>query len=105
LPLEIAEAGAHAGTLPKQQSFVEIKGGNVQMTALKRAEDREGSYILRLFNPGERSVTTTVSCFKKIRRAWVTNLDEERQESLSPAGSDLKIKVAKKKIVTIEFQL
>lgn len=105
LPLEIAEAGAHAGTLPKQRSFVEVKGGNVQMTALKRAEDRKGSYILRLFNPGERSVTTTVSCFKKIRRAWITNLDEERQETLSPSGNGLKIKVAKKKIVTIEFQL
>ncbi|MEA3365107.1 MAG: glycoside hydrolase family 38 C-terminal domain-containing protein, partial [Candidatus Hydrogenedentes bacterium] len=105
LPLEIAEAGAHVGTLPKHQSFIEIKGGNVQMTALKRAEDRKNSYILRLFNPGDQSVATSVSCFKKIRRAWLTNLDEKRGEALSPTNNSLKLKIGKKKIVTIEFQL
>ena len=105
LPLEIAQAGAHAGTLPKHQSFLEIAGGNVQMTALKLAEDHDNSYILRLFNPGERSATATVSCFKKIRRAWLTNLDEERQEVISPSGNSLKLKIAKKRIVSIEFQL
>jgi len=105
LPLEIAQAGAHAGTLPKHQSFLEVKGGNVQMTAFKRAEDRDDSFVLRLFNPEDRGTTATISCFKDIRRAWLTNLDEERQEALSPSGNSIKLKVAKKKIVTIEFQL
>jgi alpha-mannosidase len=105
LPLEVAQAGAHEGTLPKQQRFLEIKGGNIQMTAFKRTEDRDDSYIVRLFNPGDRNVTTTLSCFKDIRRAWLTNLDEERLEALSPSGDSLKLKIAKKKIVTIEFQL
>ena len=105
LPLEVAQAGAHEGTLPKQQSFLEVKGGTVQMTAFKRAEDRDDSYIIRLFNPSDRNATATVSCFTDIRRAWLTNLDEERQEALTPSGNSLKLKIAKKKIVTIEFQL
>src|SRR5690606_18818697 len=40
LPLEPAQAGAHKGTLPKSMSFLEVSGENLQMTALKRAEDR-----------------------------------------------------------------
>jgi len=43
--------------------------------------------------------------FKDIREAWLTNMDEERQESLQPQCNRLEVSVPKKKILTIEFCL
>ncbi len=103
LPLEPAQAGAHKGTLPKSMSFLEISGENLQMTALKRAEDRPDSYIVRLFNPTDKGVIGTLRTFQPIRAAWLTNLNEERQRELQPNGDSLNLKVGKKKIVTVEF--
>lgn len=105
LPLEPAQAGAHNGTLPKTLSFLELSGTNLQLTAFKRAEDRKGSYIVRIFNPGDKNVNGTIKLHKTIKKAWLTNLNEERQEALTPNGETLRIAVAKKKIVTIEFQI
>ncbi|MCL4217154.1 MAG: hypothetical protein KJ052_09160, partial [Candidatus Hydrogenedentes bacterium] len=95
--------GPHKGNQPKSQSFVELVGVNLQMTALKRHEDRKSSYIIRIFNPTGKTVNGTLRFHKTVKRAWLTNMNEERREELSPAGKELRIKVAKKKIVTVEF--
>ena len=105
LPLETAQAGPHSGTLPKTMSFVELKGGNLQITTLKRAEDRPNSYIVRLFNPENKMVKGTLKLWKPVKKAWLTNLNEERREKLEPEGDSLLLRVEKKKIVTIEFQI
>jgi len=105
LPLEVAQAGPHEGTLPKTMSFLELKGPNLQLTALKRAEDRKQSYVVRVFNPTDQAVNGGLKTFKPIKKAWLTNLDEKRQQELKPAGHVLKFKAAEKKIMTIEFRL
>ncbi len=105
LPLESAQAGPHPGKLPKSLSFLEVHGGNVQITAFKRAEDRANSYVIRLFNPENKSVKCSLKVWKPIKKAWLTNLNEERREKLEPQGNTINLKVEKKKIVTVEFQL
>ena len=105
LPLEVAQAGPHVGTLPKAMSFVELKGQQLQSTALKRAEDRDHTYVMRVFNPTNKAVEGKITCFKKIKNAWLTNLNEERREKLEAAGRTLAFKAGKKKIVTIEFEV
>ena len=105
VPLEAAQAGPHEGALPKAMSFLELDAPNVQLTALKRSEDRARSYVVRLFNPTAKSVNARMKLFKNIRCAWFTNLDEERGEAIQPKGDTLLFKVGKKKIVTIEFEL
>ncbi|NUN95444.1 MAG: hypothetical protein HUU16_04665 [Candidatus Omnitrophica bacterium] len=105
LPLEAAQVGPHKGKLPKSLSFLEIKGDSLQLTALKRAEDRKGSYVIRLFNPTAKATSGKVVFFKPIKRAWLTNMNEDRREALEPKGNTLPLKVGKKKIVTIEVQL
>ena len=104
-PLEAAQVGPHKGALAKQLSFLEIAGKNLQLTSFKRAEDRKGSYVVRLFNPTNRTVNGSIKVFKPLKRAWLTNLNEEREEALKPAGDTVKLKVPKKKIVTVEFQI
>lgn len=105
LPLEAAQAGPHAGTLPKSMSLVELKGKNLQLAALKRSEDRKTSYVVRVFNPTGKSVSGKLKLWKPVKKAWLTNLNEDRQEALEPQDNTIKFKAGKKQIVTIEFQI
>jgi mannosylglycerate hydrolase len=105
LPVEPAQAGPHPGKLPKAMSFLEIEGEAIQLTAFKRAEDRKKTYIVRLFNPSNRAAAGVLKTYKPIKHAWRTNLNEEREEALTPKGNTLPLKVPRKKIITIEFEI
>ena len=105
LPLEAAQAGAHAGTLPKSLSFFKILDARVQLTAFKRAEDVENAYIVRLFNPTEKAVAGKLSFFKDVKSAWLTDLNEEKQSELKVEGKNIPFTAEKKKIVTVLVEL
>lgn len=105
LPLEVAQAGPHAGILPKALSFLELRGAQLQLSAFKRAEYRPESYIVRIFNPSSKAIRGSLHTFRPIKKAWLTNLNEERMEPLTPKDKTLRLNVGKKKIVTIEFTL
>ncbi len=105
LPLEAAQAGPHSGILPKSLSFFEIIAPAMQLTALKRTEDRENAFIARLFNPTIQTINGKLRLFKNVKKAWLTNLNEERQEKLKIEGRDILFTALKKKIITIEFEL
>ncbi|MCF6285496.1 MAG: glycosyl hydrolase-related protein, partial [Candidatus Hydrogenedentes bacterium] len=100
LPLEPAQAGPHEGTLPKSLGFLEIQGKNLQVTAFKEAEDRPDSFVVRLFNPTDRTVKGALKVHRPIKAAWLCNLNEERREELKVAGQKIAMEVAKKKSVT-----
>lgn len=105
LPLEPAQAGPHEGTLPKSMGFLELQGANLQLTAFKRAEDHKGSYIVRIFNPTAKSAKGKLILSKPVKKAWLTNMNEERRVKLEPKGNTIPLSLGKKKIATIEFQL
>lgn len=105
LPLEVAQAGPHNGTLPKEQSFCELAGDNLQISAFKQAQDRPGKYIVRIFNPTENRLEGLLKFAYQLKNVWLTNLNEERIESLLSEGKTIQIHIDKKKIVTIEFEL
>ncbi|MBX3179338.1 MAG: hypothetical protein KF886_18435 [Candidatus Hydrogenedentes bacterium] len=105
LPLEPAQAGPHAGALPKSMSFLTLEGDNLQLTAFKQHEDRPGSYVVRLFNPTAHAVKGALKVARPIKAAWLTNLNEERREELKAAGQRIELDVPHKKIVTLEFVL
>jgi alpha-mannosidase len=105
LPIEVAQAGPHPGQLPKSMSFLEVSNRNLQLTAFKRAEDHKGTFVVRLFNPTARALKSTLKIHKPIKRAWLTNLNEDRCEKLEPVNGALRLNVGKKKIVTVEFQM
>ncbi|MBI4556334.1 MAG: hypothetical protein HY706_02005 [Candidatus Hydrogenedentes bacterium] len=105
LPLEAAQAGPHEGTLPKSLSFLELTGDNLQLTAFKRAEDRPESFVVRIFNPTDKAIIGTLKTHRPIQQAWLTNLNEDRQKPLQTNGGALTLKLGKKKIVTVEFQI
>jgi len=103
LPLEAAQAGPHPGRLRKFMSFLEIEGENLQITAFKRGQDRPSSYIVRLFNPTDRTVPGILKLFKPIKQAWLTNLNEERLKRLPVKGNGIRLTIGKKRIQTVEI--
>ena len=59
---------AHAGRLPWEQSFLEVAPENVQVLAIKRAEDAEDSTVIRL---QERSGVATNAMVRSGALGWI----------------------------------
>ena len=102
LPVEIAQVGPHGGELPKEMSFLRVEPANLVLSAFKKAE-RSDALILRLFNPTDKPIAGKVTLPRRIRKARLTNLNEEPEKSLAHTGSSLELTVPKKKIVTVEI--
>ncbi len=105
LPLQPAQAGPHGGTLPKEMSFLELEGKQLQLAAFKQAEDHPGHYVVRIFNPTAKSVQGSLRVFKKVKNAWRVNLNEEHRDEIECEGKTIPFKAGKKKILTIEFSV
>jgi len=101
LPLEVGQAGSHEGSLPKEMSFIEVEPVNLAMSALKLCEDR-GSLILRIFNPTWKDIDGKLKLYRAVKEAYLTNLNEERQDELEINKDTVELHVPKKKILTIE---
>ena len=92
------------GLLPDCHSLFSIEPENLILSAFKRAEDRE-SYILRIYNPTEEVINGEITLNVPFKKAFLTNLDEERQEELTVENESIvRVVVNKGKISTLEFQ-
>jgi alpha-mannosidase len=103
VPLLVAQVGPHAGNLPKADGFLAIEPRTACLSALKQSEDGTG-LILRIFNPSGERMTQRVSLGlgRRIARAWLTNLNEEREKELPVEGGNaLTLDIPPKKIATI----
>lgn len=101
----IMQTSCHkGGNLQSGSSLFSIESDDLVLSALKKSEDRQ-SYILRLFNPTDETVDTEISFFKEIRRACMTNLNEERIGDLK-IEKDRKVRISagQNKIITIELE-
>ncbi|NUM56724.1 MAG: hypothetical protein HUU46_24105 [Candidatus Hydrogenedentes bacterium] len=86
-------------------SFVTLTGGNIQLTAFKQHEDRNGSYTVRVFNPESKPTTAKLTFAKPIRKAWLRKLNEERRKKLKPTSKSLSIPLTRKKIAAIGLMI
>lgn len=100
------QTGKHAnGRLPLETSFFSIEPSDLVMSAFKKAEDRD-SYIMRLFNPTNKSLEGIIRLYAPIRAAYLTDLNERR--TFEPVATDtntISIHVGSNKIVTVEIEL
>ena len=94
----------HEGGPVTEGSLVEVSGP-AQISALKKAEDR-ASVILRLYNPLDEPVPTTVKLALPLRAAHYATLGEDLQESI-PVAEDgtLSLEIPKKRIVTLDLEV
>jgi alpha-mannosidase len=73
------------------------------MSAFKKADDRD-SLIIRIFNPTDTEQSVEITFFKNIKKAYICNLNEERQSDVCVNGKSLKLVAQKCKIVTLEIE-
>ena len=104
VPVEMVQAGAHGGDLPKRQSFLEVTPNNLVLSALKQAERGEG-IVLRLFNPTEEALDGAVTFFKPVEQAEFLTLEELPGEKVEPDGNTVRFAVPTRKIVTVRVVL
>ncbi len=104
-PLKLAQAGPGKGELAKTQQLLKVKPEELVLSALKKCETRN-TVILRFFNPTEKEIKGSIQFWKPIKKAWQTNLNEEREEELSVDEIGvLTLDVKHKKIVTVELEI
>ena len=96
----------HMKELPIEHSFLRTESDDIRISAIKKCESRE-SIIVRLFNPTDKRIKSQlIPNFprRKFKKAYQTNLDEERENELTiESGGSINITLDKKKIVTIEL--
>ncbi len=93
---------AAPGPRPRQASFLALAPAALQLSALKAAEDEEGIYVLRLYNPTGEEVAGQARFARPPQTCWLANLNEERGASvpLSAEGA-IPLCVGPRKIVTL----
>ena len=95
---------AHAGALPPGgHSFVHLEG-DVVVSAVKQVEDTPGHHVLRVWNPGDETVTIRTGLAAGVAAAWLSDLNEDMVAEL-PLDADRRVRVSvdPKRIVTIRF--
>ncbi len=102
VPLEIAQAGAHGGDLPKRKSFFELGPEPLVLDALKQAEEGN-AWVLRLHNPTSEAITGFLKSGFPLTEASLVDLEEKPLEGLAISEDLVSFTVTPKKILTVKL--
>ena len=100
-PLIAMQTEAHAGTLPATQSFFSADAPNVVITAVKKAED-DGGIIVRWYEWAGKQTTVNLRLPRRAASVVATNLLEQKEESLTPAGDVVAVPTKPYEIKTVK---
>jgi mannosylglycerate hydrolase len=105
VPMLIVQAGRHDGTLPRAHSFLDVEPATIELSAVKKAEDRD-TLVVRLFNPTDGGQDTTLTFFRDVAGARLLTLEEQPVDgdAVTVEGRKIRLHVGPKKIVTIELE-
>ncbi len=98
--------GGQKGSLPtKAHSFIKIGASNVELSTFKPAEDADG-LVVRIRETAGRATTTTAKLPRRtIRKATLTNTQEENIKKLPASGDSVKVSLAAFGTATIRLNL
>jgi alpha-mannosidase len=104
IPVKCLTVPRQKGPLPPTLRFLCVEPEALMVSAIKKAYT-EDHLIVRLFNPTARSLQGRLEILGGIRKAWLTDLNEEKGKNIRP-GKDgsLFVPVPPKKIVTVKIQ-
>jgi 2-O-(6-phospho-alpha-D-mannosyl)-D-glycerate hydrolase len=105
VPPRVVAARRPDGTAPLTRSFLNVlcESGGVALSALKRADDRDG-IVVRLFNPGDAPADVLVAPGFPAKAAHRLNLLEERQEPLAVERDGVRLRLNAHQIGTLEVE-
>lgn len=99
-------SGGSKGTLPLEQGFLSIGNKNLQLSAFKKAEDRD-SLILRVYNPAGQPAAAEVKLTVpgvEVTEVMLCNMNEERTgKTLTVTDNCFTVKVGVNEISTFEL--
>ena len=103
-PLLTRLVDAHAGELPAAFSFFKAEPGNIVLSAVKKAEDRN-SLVLRLYEAEGKPTEAKLAFFRAPKEAYVLDLMENRLQplKLTPGEKTLALKFGKSEIKSLEL--
>jgi mannosylglycerate hydrolase len=104
VPLATTETGKHTGTIPVGQSLLQVQGEGIDVTAVKRCEDRDG-LLVRLVNLSNQTQAVTLGMPGKLSAAYCLDMAEIRQAELPlTAEGTLKLLVEPRRIMSVELE-
>ncbi len=104
-PCPIVQTRKSTGHLPtSDHSFCQIDNNQLRFSTLKQAAEHN-AWIIRLYNPTPDTQTANLRLAHTIQNAYLTNLNEDRTETLTPQNNTLTIDAPPHKILTIECEL
>ncbi|MBN1218019.1 MAG: alpha-mannosidase [Anaerolineae bacterium] len=102
-PLIVAEgSGNKGGSASIVLSFLSVDRPNVVIETVKQAEDGRG-VIVRLYESQRHRGQVTLTSSFVLESVWLTNLLEENQLQLSPAGNRVGFSIRPYQIVTLRL--
>lgn len=104
LPLWVAQAGPHGGSMPKSWGFLSLLPEAIQLSALKVAEDGEG-IVARIYNPTSKAVDAILQFPLPVESALCTNMEELDGTQAETGGGSVKVSLGAKKVATIKIRL
>ncbi|MDO6432201.1 glycosyl hydrolase-related protein [Flavitalea sp. BT771] len=88
--------------LPSRDSFVSVNRDNVVITALKKAEDDDGT-VLRMYETEGKDVEVTLIFHKEVRKAYRTSLIEDGAKEIPVMGRQIKYRMGHNAIETLKI--
>jgi mannosylglycerate hydrolase len=92
-----------SGSLPAADSYVRLSNPDIIISCLKRAEDEENSYIIRLFNQSGEPAEDKLVFNRPLASCTLVNLDEKAIREYEYMGNEVPVKLGGKKIVTLKI--
>ncbi|MBN2851410.1 MAG: hypothetical protein JXQ23_01590 [Clostridia bacterium] len=90
------------GSLPLSDSLMKIEIAGALLSSLRI--NREGLYIIRLYNIKESAVSGSIEFKFKLKNAFIMNLNEEKIRQLDIDGKKVSIDIPKGGIITIGIE-
>jgi alpha-mannosidase len=102
--LRAEQVTSHAGTMPLAHSFISVKGDDVVVTAVKKAEDRD-ALIVRFYEWAGKSGEVQLTVPQGATAATFTNLMEKPEGAALPLvdSSQVTVPVTPYSIETVQF--
>ncbi len=100
-PLIAIKTSVHKGDLQREMSFLSVTPENLVMTAMKKSD---GDLIVRVYETTGERAKGKITLSKSIKKAWVTNLLEEKVKELKVNGKDIPVNIKPFEITTVRIK-
>jgi len=101
LPMVVAQAGTHRGSLPCKFGLLEMSPGTAMLSAVKRADEGD-DLVVRVFNPASTPLDVQLKFPYPVSAATTTDLDEKPLRRIRPTGQVVPIRLEPKKVATLK---